>query len=1481
MFVLDLEGNLLSVNYYFLQTTHYEEKDILSQKLSEIIFNLDKDIFENEFQKVINGKENHSFIARVVKKNSKLIYYEFIFNVDNESSLIYTTAKDVTGYIFNNNLLQEIALSIPGTIFKLRRTKNKSYVFDFINKNLEDVFKKVKGDSLIEFLDLLEEESQSEFLANLENSESKLSNKNFKIRFKDEQTLQVNLNPIRNKKEIIFYGIFSNIDNRFDFIKDDKPYHEIYKEETGYYIYKFDNFNVSDDYEKQKQSFLNGKVVECNDEFAKIILFDNAKQIIGKKVSEIIKNDVAINDFLNDLISHNYQVVNRVSFNKRLNQYMSSKIETKIVGNKIIELKGIFENITSIVSKQKQLEVAIQNYKNSFDYAPIGIMIHNDSAIVASNKVLLEYLETTEKEFIGQFPTHFVTQKSLPKVQTIIENYKNNNFTSDSIIISVKTAKGNIKEFQATPCPIEYNDEKCIEVTFVDLTEINEIHNENLKNKEQLASILDNTKNYIIRVDSKGKFIYCNKAYKERIGFDVTGTYFNERINDKEVNKLVDFVAKLHSRTSLSKELVVNTTYSKGNHIKIQWNMTIFFENDELVIQGIGEDITEIEEVKSNLELSNQKYKMAAQIAKIAYWEFYPNTKRVIWSNELYDLLGINNDVVANSESFMALSHQDDIDLFKNQIKHLNDENDEICYNHRMKSNDGNYKIMETTVKVRFNDGIISNYFGIIRDITEDVEKNELIKRNELFYRKTIDSVSEGIILQDKDDKVVLHNSAAETILGLTSGQLLGIDSYDLSWRAVDINGEELDSSGYPSVVTRKTGQPVRNFIMGVKRNEKQMVWVLINSEPVSFNNDNVIDATVTSFTDITMMLTYQKQLVAKENQLRVIFNYSPNGKIICDSNNKIILVNKFILNLLEIPENQLLGVNYEDIFTDNKNENELLLQLLNKKIKFYKIIREYVNKFNELKSLECRTTLIFDNDNQVINIIHIISDFTEIINTTNILKSRNLLLNTMGYLSSTGAWEYNLADEKFTWTDSVLDIYGVTDENEINTEFEEKFYHPNDYAKVKKIFANIKNSPNDFDISYRLIDAKGETKSIRSIGKVVFDKNNLPIKVIGVIQDISDMIKRENEIRSKNISLTQLKYAIDSSAIVSYSNIDGTIIEVNKKFEEIYGFKKEEVIGQKHQLVSSGYHSKEFWEEFWHFISNGIIWTGEILNRKKNGDLIWFSALIFPLKDEKGKIMQYLEILTDISLNKNYQENLEKTVEERTCALTEANNEKDFILQMVSHDLKNPLTGILLQSEIIKRYAMKNEDTFVIEKTEYLIENTKRMNLIINNLLEFEAIKSNQDKLIQDVNLKTLIANIYSSYKNRLLVKNQNLIIQVPNYDIIVKSNKEYLFQIIENLVSNASKFSQKEKNIYIMLEKSEDAWVIKIKDEGPGIEDEDKNKVFKKFTKLSNKPTNGEDSSGLGLSIVKKICDLLGHQISFQTQVNIGTIFSISIKV
>ena len=446
---------------------------------------------------------------------------------------------------------------------------------------------------------------------------------------------------------------------------------------------------------------------------------------------------------------------------------------------------------------------------------------------------------------------------------------------------------------------------------------------------------------------------------------------------------------------------------------------------------------------------------------------------------------------------------------------------------------------------------------------------------------------------------------------------------------------------------------------------------------------------------------------------------------------------------------------------------------------------------------------------------------------------------------------------------------------------FEEKFYHPDDYYKVRRIFANIRKTYKDFDISYRLIDAKGVTKSIRSLGKVIFDNHNKPIKVIGVIQDISEMIRRENEIRNKNISLTQLKYAIDSSAIVSYSNIDGTIIEVNRKFEEIYGYKKEEVVGKKHRVVSSGFHNKEFWEEFWHFISNGIIWTGEILNRKKNGDLIWFSAIIFPLKDESGSVIQFLEILTDISLSKNYQENLERTVEERTQALTETNNEKDFILQMVSHDLKNPLTGILLQSEIIKRYAIKNEDNFIVEKTDYLIENTKRMNLIINNLLEFEAIKSNQEKLIQNVNLNTIIANIHSSYKNRLFAKNQQLVLQIPDFEVIVQSNKDYLFQVIENLVSNASKFSESNKNVYIILEKESNSWAIKVKDEGPGIKDEDKNKVFKKFTKLSNKPTNGEDSSGLGLSIVKKICDLLGHHISFESQVNIGTIFSISIKV
>ena len=105
-------------------------------------------------------------------------------------------------------------------------------------------------------------------------------------------------------------------------------------------------------------------------------------------------------------------------------------------------------------------------------------------------------------------------------------------------------------------------------------------------------------------------------------------------------------------------------------------------------------------------------------------------------------------------------------------------------------------------------------------------------------------------------------------------------------------------------------------------------------------------------------------------------------------------------------------------------------------------------------------------------------------------------------------------------------------------------------------------------------------------------------------------------------------------------------------------------------------------------------------------------------------------------------------------------------------------------------------------------------------------------------------------------------------------------MIQVYENLLSNAIKFSESDKNIYLKVVSTEDLVTISIKDEGPGMSKDDLKKIFSKFQKLSAKPTNNEESTGLGLSIVKKFIDAMSGEIRCESTLGEGASFIITFK-
>jgi signal transduction histidine kinase len=258
------------------------------------------------------------------------------------------------------------------------------------------------------------------------------------------------------------------------------------------------------------------------------------------------------------------------------------------------------------------------------------------------------------------------------------------------------------------------------------------------------------------------------------------------------------------------------------------------------------------------------------------------------------------------------------------------------------------------------------------------------------------------------------------------------------------------------------------------------------------------------------------------------------------------------------------------------------------------------------------------------------------------------------------------------------------------------------------------------------------------------------------------------------------------------------------------------------------------------------------------------------------------------------YSKNLEKKVEERTNKLSESNfelkkaykkvlelsEEKDEFLGFAAHDLKNPLIAISSLADTVKR----DKDISLNEHDELLneiIKTSNRMVSIIKNLLDVNAIEQGKLNIkLEKVPVIPVIAELKKLNRENIVQKNLTLVETYDNNECAVLADNNLTFQIIQNLLSNAIKFSPVNSNIYVSarLVENNEMVEIRIKDEGPGFTEDDKKKLFHKFARLSARPIGGAFSTGLGLSIVKKLVDMLNGGIILESEKGKGAEFIVS---
>lgn len=239
------------------------------------------------------------------------------------------------------------------------------------------------------------------------------------------------------------------------------------------------------------------------------------------------------------------------------------------------------------------------------------------------------------------------------------------------------------------------------------------------------------------------------------------------------------------------------------------------------------------------------------------------------------------------------------------------------------------------------------------------------------------------------------------------------------------------------------------------------------------------------------------------------------------------------------------------------------------------------------------------------------------------------------------------------------------------------------------------------------------------------------------------------------------------------------------------------------------------------------------------------------------------------------------REVEQLNVHLRELGNEKTELLGVMTHELRNPLAGILASVTLIKEYGDKMSQEEIVRQLRRIEETANRSSDTLEHLLEISTIESGKLTLsFQPVDLCAVVRKIASLYEERAALK--QIVLECKcEPGIVVVADEKALFDIIDNVVSNAVKYSPLHKRVWIAVERTAEHARVLVGDEGPGLTADDRKKLFGKFQRLSARPTGGEASTGLGLYIARQIAELHGGTIYAESQIGQGCVFTVVLPV
>lgn len=624
------------------------------------------------------------------------------------------------------------------------------------------------------------------------------------------------------------------------------------------------------------------------------------------------------------------------------------------------------------------------------------------------------------------------------------------------------------------------------------------------------------------------------------------------------------------------------------------------------------------------------------------------------------------------------------------------------------------------------------------------------------------------------------------------------------------------------------------------------------------------------------------KLLKENEDRFQMLFNQAPLGYQSLDSDGRFLEVNEQWLITLGYSREEVLGKWFGDFLSPAYTEG------FRKRFPLFKAQGKIHSEFEMVHKDGHPLFIAFDGKigydaNGDFKQTHcILKDITDQKQSEEKLKASQDKL----------AIVFKTMEEGIALNEFVRDEHGeIVDYRiiEVNSAFERITLLPREYV-LNKVATELYGMTSEYINHFW----KQNPEKIRSIKTEFFHEQTKGWYQVSISQPIDDkFVSSFYDITEKKQSEKQIrllsKATEQSPVTVVITDKDGKISYVNTKFVELTGYSLEEVKDKNPNILQSGLHTKEFYQDFWKTILSGRDWIGEFHNKKKNGELYWESAIVTSLLDSQGEISAFIAVKEDVTEKKKIIKDLIKAKEKAE----ESDRLKTAFLANVSHEIRTPMNGILGFAELLK-----DPDLTAHEQKEYIhiIEKSgARMLNIINDIIDISKIESGQIEVnISDINVNELMGFITDFFKPEVEKKGLSFIRSkiLPENECIVYSDSAKIYAVLINLVKNALKFTDfgmidigcqlKPKDIQqIDGIKTIDPLVMQffVKDSGMGIPEEQLDLIFERFRQGSEQLNRNYEGAGLGLSISKAFVEMLGGKIWVESELGKGSTFYFTI--